>query len=123
MKADRKKIIAVTMPCFGTSDRTHDNAVKMCESLGVTLREVNIKEAVNIHFRDIDHSSDVHDVTYENAQARERTQVLMDIANGSSRIKYYINGLDFDNHSNYDELINKTIELAVVMRDIFKKYI
>lgn len=81
MKADRKKIIAVTMPCFGTSERTHDNAVKMCESLGVTLREVNIKEAVNIHFRDIEHSSDVHDVTYENAQARERTQVLMDIAN------------------------------------------
>ena len=81
MKADRKKIIAVTMPCFGTSKRTHDNAVKMCESLGVTLREVNIKEAVSIHFRDIDHSSDVHDVTYENAQARERTQVLMDIAN------------------------------------------
>ncbi|MBQ2758585.1 MAG: NAD(+) synthase, partial [Clostridia bacterium] len=81
IKADRKKIIAVTMPCFGTSERTHDNAVKMCESLGVTLREVNIKEAVNIHFRDIEHSSDVHDVTYENAQARERTQVLMDIAN------------------------------------------
>ncbi len=81
MKADRKKIIAVTMPCFGTSKRTHDNAVKMCESLGVTLREINIKEAVNIHFRDIGQPNDVHDVTYENAQARERTQVLMDIAN------------------------------------------
>ena len=81
MKADRKKIIAVTMPCFGTSVRTHDNAVKMCESLGVTLKEVNIKEAVNIHFRDIEHPDNVHDVTYENAQARERTQVLMDIAN------------------------------------------
>ena len=81
MKADRKRIIAVTMPCFGTSVRTHDNAVKMCESLGVTLKEVNIKEAVNIHFRDIEHSSDLHDITYENAQARERTQVLMDIAN------------------------------------------
>ena len=81
MQADRKRITAVTMPCFGTSKRTHDNAIKMCESLGVTLKEVNIKEAVNIHFRDIEHDSFIHDVTYENAQARERTQVLMDIAN------------------------------------------
>ncbi|MEG1848591.1 MAG: NAD(+) synthase [Lachnospiraceae bacterium] len=78
---DRSRIIAVTMPCFGTTDRTYQNACKMAVSLGVTLREVDIKEAVQIHFRDIHHDSDTHDVTYENSQARERTQVLMDIAN------------------------------------------
>ena len=78
---DRKGILAVTMPAFGTTDRTYDNACRMAHTLGVTLLEVDIREAVNIHFRDIGQDSSVHDVTYENSQARERTQVLMDIAN------------------------------------------
>ncbi len=78
---DRKNIESVTMPCFGTTDRTYQNACKMTEKLGANLTEVNIKDAVRTHFRDIGHSEDKHDVTYENAQARERTQVLMDIAN------------------------------------------
>lgn len=77
----RKDIIAVTMPCFGTTDRTYHNACLMSEKLGATLREVPIAEAVRLHFRDIGHEEDVRDVTYENSQARERTQVLMDIAN------------------------------------------
>jgi len=77
----REQIYAVTMPCFGTTDRTYQNACKLAQTLGTTLREVNIKDAVNIHFRDILHNPENHDVTYENAQARERTQVLMDIAN------------------------------------------
>lgn len=83
-KIDRSNIIAVTMPCFGTTDRTYNNAVKLVESLGMTLKEINIEDAVNIHFRDIEHDSNVHDVTYENSQARERTQILMDIANQSN---------------------------------------
>lgn len=78
---DRKKIIAVTMPCFGTTKRTHDNAVLLSKELGVSFREVNIEKAVLQHFSDIGQDKDVHDVTYENCQARERTQVLMDIAN------------------------------------------
>ena len=78
---DKKEIIAVTMPCFGTTDRTYRNACEMTRQTGATLIEVPIAEAVNVHFRDIGHDPDVHDVTYENAQARERTQVLMDIAN------------------------------------------
>lgn len=78
---DRKGITAVTMPCFGTTDRTYNNAVNFAKSLGVTLREINIKEAVNLHFRDIGHDPEKLDVTYENSQARERTQILMDIAN------------------------------------------
>ncbi|MDD6484424.1 MAG: NAD(+) synthase [Clostridiales bacterium] len=78
---DRKNIIAVTMPCFGTTDRTYNNAVSFARSLGVTLEEINIKEAVNIHFRDIGQDPESYDVTYENSQARERTQILMDIAN------------------------------------------
>ena len=78
---DRKGIMAVTMPCFGTTDRTYDNACKLARTLGTTLEEVDIKEAVMIHFRDIGQNPDCHDVTYENGQARERTQVLMDIAN------------------------------------------
>lgn len=78
---DRKGIIAVTMPCFGTTDRTYNNACSFAESLGVTLTEVNIKDAVNQHFKDIGHNPNNFDVTYENSQARERTQVLMDIAN------------------------------------------
>ena len=80
----RTCITAVTMPCFGTTDRTYNNACKLTRRLGANLREVDIKEAVNIHFRDIGHDSSVHDVTYENSQARERTQILMDIANQTS---------------------------------------
>ncbi len=81
LNLDRKNIIAVTMPCFGTTERTHGNAVNFADSLGVTLIEVNIKDAVNQHFKDIGHDPSVYDVTYENSQARERTQILMDIAN------------------------------------------
>ncbi|MCI8527973.1 MAG: NAD(+) synthase [Lachnospiraceae bacterium] len=77
----RKGIVAVTMPCFGTTGRTYDNACKLAQSLGTTLTEVDIREAVKVHFRDIGQDAQVHDVTYENVQARERTQVLMDIAN------------------------------------------
>ncbi len=77
----RENILSVTMPCFGTTDRTYNNACVLTHKLGAELKEVVIKEAVNIHFRDIDHDSNVHDVTYENSQARERTQVLMDLAN------------------------------------------
>lgn len=78
---DRSEIIAVTMPGFGTTDRTYDNAVSMIHSLGATFKEISIKAAVNIHFCDIEHDPANHDVTYENAQARERTQILMDVAN------------------------------------------
>ena len=77
----RSGIIAVTMPCFGTTDRTYTNACEMTRRLGATLKEVDIKEAVMLHFRDIGHDPAVQDVTYENAQARERTQILMNIAN------------------------------------------
>ena len=77
----RENIVAVTMPCFGTTDRTYDNACKLTQKLGATLEEVDIKEAVTIHFRDIKQDTDDHNVTYENSQARERTQILMDIAN------------------------------------------
>ncbi len=83
---DRKKITAVTMPCFGTTDRTYNNACQLSKCLGTELKEVNIKDAVNLHFRDIGHDPEVHDVTYENGQARERTQILMDIANQSGGI-------------------------------------
>ena len=78
---DKKDIIAVTMPCFGTTDRTYQNACEMSKKAGATLIEVPIADAVNIHFRDIGHDPEDHSVTYENCQARERTQVLMDIAN------------------------------------------
>lgn len=78
---DRKNILAVTMPCFGTTDRTYVNACKMSEMLGATLKEIPIKDAVRQHFKDIEHDENVHDVTYENSQARERTQILMDLAN------------------------------------------
>lgn len=77
----RKGIVAVTMPGFGTTDRTYNNAVAMIKSLGATFKEVPIAKAVMQHFADIDHDASIHDVTYENSQARERTQVLMDIAN------------------------------------------
>lgn len=83
LRIDRKNITAVTMPCFGTTDRTYNNAVELTKRLGAALYEVNIKEAVRIHFRDIGQDENVHDVTYENGQARERTQILMDIANKS----------------------------------------
>lgn len=77
----RSCITAVTMPCFGTTDRTYTNACELTRRLGAKLREVDIREAVTIHFRDIGHDSSVHDVTYENSQARERTQILMNVAN------------------------------------------
>ena len=78
---DRKGIVAVTMPCFGTTDRTYENACRLAVTLGATLEEVDIREAVFVHFRDIGQDINCHDVTYENSQARERTQVLMDLAN------------------------------------------
>ncbi len=78
---DRSGIIAITMPGFGTTDRTYQNALSMIDSLGVSLREISIKDAVLQHFLDIGQNPDTHDVTYENGQARERTQILMDVAN------------------------------------------
>ena len=78
---DRKNIIGVTMPCFGTTKRTRGNAEKLCDALGTTLRTVDIKKSVVQHLADIGHDGVTTDVTYENAQARERTQVIMDIAN------------------------------------------
>ena len=78
---DRANIHAITMPCFGTTDRTYDNACTLTKTLGASLEEIDIKEAVTVHFRDIKHDANVHNVTYENSQARERTQILMDIAN------------------------------------------
>lgn len=78
---DRKGVIAVTMPGFGTTDRTYQNAVSMIKSLGATFREISIRDAVLQHFADIGQDAECHDVTYENGQARERTQILMDIAN------------------------------------------
>lgn len=78
---NRKGIVGVTMPGFGTTDRTYNNAIKLMKSLGITIREISIKNAVLQHFEDIGHTPDNHDVTYENSQARERTQILMDVAN------------------------------------------
>ncbi|MDE6049740.1 MAG: NAD(+) synthase [Paramuribaculum sp.] len=86
MKLDRKGIIGVTMPGFGTTDRTYDNAVKLMHELGISVREISIAPAVLQHFSDIGHTTDVHDVTYENSQARERTQIIMDIANAENGI-------------------------------------
>ena len=83
---DRKGVIGITMPGFGTTDRTHNNAVKLMEILGVTIREISIAKAVTQHFDDIGHDKKIHDVTYENAQARERTQILMDVANKENAI-------------------------------------
>lgn len=77
----RREIVAVTMPCFGTTDRTYNNACEMARRLGATLMEIPIAEAVRVHLRDISHDEADHSVTYENAQARERMQVLMDVAN------------------------------------------
>ncbi len=78
---DRKNIIGITMPGFGTTARTKNNSVNIAEQYGCTLRDISISNAVIQHFRDIGHDMEVHDVTYENSQARERTQILMDIAN------------------------------------------
>ena len=77
----RKDIVGVTMPGFGTTDRTYNNAIHLMKSLGITIREISIAAACRQHFEDIGHDPSVHDVTYENTQARERTQILMDIAN------------------------------------------
>ncbi|MBQ5564497.1 MAG: NAD(+) synthase, partial [Clostridia bacterium] len=81
LKRDRKDIIAVTMPCFGTTKRTKSNAEILAESYGVSFKDINISKAVTQHFEDIGQSMEILDVTFENGQARERTQVLMDIAN------------------------------------------
>jgi NAD+ synthase (glutamine-hydrolysing) len=78
---DRKGIIGITMPGFGTTDRTYQNAMKLMQTLGITIREISIAKAVTQHFEDIGHDIKVHDITYENSQARERTQILMDVAN------------------------------------------
>ena len=77
----RENLICVTMPCFGTTDRTYQNAVSLIKELGATLKEVRIEKAVRQHFADIGHDENNHDVTYENSQARERSQILMDMAN------------------------------------------
>ena len=79
----RENILSVTMPCFGTTDRTYHNACELTRALGATLKEVNIRKAVMQHFEDIGHDPAVHDVTYENSQARERTMILMNLANQS----------------------------------------
>ena len=86
MGLPRTNIIGVTMPCFGTTDHTYQNALSLMTTLGVTQREIPIHEAVRLHFRDIGHNEQDHSVTYENAQARERTQVLMDVANQTGGI-------------------------------------
>ena len=86
MSWSKKDIITVTMPCFGTTERTKSNAEKLAEILGTTLKVVDISKAVRQHFEDIGHDENVADVTFENSQARERTQVLMDIANGVNAI-------------------------------------
>ena len=77
----RQNIIGITMPGFGTTDRTYQNATKLVTNFGATLREISIKDACNQHFKDIAHDPTLHNVTYENTQARERTQILMDVAN------------------------------------------
>lgn len=86
LNLDLSGIIAVTMPGFGTTDRTHNNADKLCTALGISLKEISINDACIQHFKDIEHDPSVHDITYENAQARERTQILMDLANKHNAI-------------------------------------
>jgi NAD+ synthase (glutamine-hydrolysing) len=81
LKTPRSQILGITMPGFGTTNRTYTNAVNLIRSLGVTLREISIEAACLQHFKDIGHDPSIQDVTYENSQARERTQILMDIAN------------------------------------------
>ena len=78
---DNKNLVTITMPGFGTTDRTYNNALTLCKELNCDLREINIVDAALQHFKDIGHDKDIHDVTYENVQARERTQILMDLAN------------------------------------------
>lgn len=86
MRIDRRFVHAVTMPCFGTTEHTKNNAVELCEALGVTLHTIPISTAVRQHFQDIGHDEKNHDVTYENSQARMRTLVLMDLANSLNGI-------------------------------------
>ena len=86
LKRPATDIIAITMPGFGTTDRTYHNAVNLCKALGAELREISIAEACREHFRSIGHDEKVHDVTYENSQARERTQILMDVANSENAL-------------------------------------
>ncbi len=81
LNISRENIIGITMPGFGTTDRTYSNAIKLMQSLGTTIKEISIKDAVIQHFKDIEHDVNTHDITYENSQARERTQILMDYAN------------------------------------------
>lgn len=81
LNLSRKGILGITMPGFGTTDRTYNNAIRLMQNLGISIREISIKDACIQHFKDIGHDINVHDVTYENSQARERTQILMDIAN------------------------------------------
>ena len=83
---DRRGIIGITMPGFGTTDRTHDNATSLMQSLGISQMEIPIAKAVTQHFQDIGHEAAIHDATYENSQARERTQILMDLANKLSAL-------------------------------------
>lgn len=83
---ENSDILGVTMPGFGTTGRTYNNALKLMNCLGVTVREVDIKEACMLHMRDIEHDADTHDITYENTQARERTQVLFDLANKHGKL-------------------------------------
>ena len=86
LNISRKGIIGITMPGFGTTDRTYHNALKLMETLGVTIREISIAKAVTQHFEDIGQNPKIHDITYENSQARERTQILMDVANKENAI-------------------------------------
>jgi len=81
LNLDRKNIIGVTMPGFGTTDRTYNNALELMKALGITIKEISISKACLQHFEDIEHDISIHDVTYENTQARERTQILMDLSN------------------------------------------
>ncbi len=81
LNIDNKNIIAITMPGFGTTDRTYENALNLAKIFNATLKEISIKDAVLQHFKDIEHDVNIHDITYENSQARERTQILMDVAN------------------------------------------
>ncbi len=81
LKLERRGIVGVTMPGFGTTDRTYHNAMSLMKELGISIREISIKKSVMQHFEDIGHNADNHDVTYENSQARERTQILMDVSN------------------------------------------
>ena len=83
---DRRGVIGITMPGFGTTDRTYNNAMTLMKTLGVTIREISIVKSVTQHFMDIGHDPKLHDVTYENSQARERTQILMDVANKTGAI-------------------------------------